>query len=271
MSSLRGALVLPRLVPPEKRVERSFAFISSGIDELNRLCGGGIEEGTTTLITGPSGVGKTTLALQFAAGMANAGKRVAVYSFEEESEMILLRCQQVRIPVWDLLQKGFLVVQRVEPLLYTSRHFAEMVREEIFEKNTQGVVIDSASGYKLSMMGEEHLEEELYSLAKYITNFGRTVFLVNEVGQVTGDFEITGRSLSYLAEDIIFLIYLEVEGELRKAIGVLKKRIGDFEKTLREFVITRDGLRIGPPLLDLRGILRGVPQWVWEEGKENLL
>lgn len=125
------------------------------------------------------------------------------------------------------------------------------------------MIIDSIAGYKLSILGQ-HLEEELYSLVKYLNAFGRTVFLINELERVTGDFEITGRGLSYLADNIIFLRYLEIRGELRKAIGILKKRLGDFEKRLREFSITEKGIVIGPPLGNLRGILLGVPEWVEE-------
>lgn len=258
-----GARVFPRLVPPERRLPCSFELIPSGIPELDELCGGGIEEGTTTLITGPTGVGKTTLALQFTWGAAQKGKRVAVYSFEEDVETILFRCERIGIPVQDMMHKGLLSVERIEPLRYTSQSFARKVAEEAVRKEVSCVVIDSISGYKLSVVGQ-NLEEELYALAKYLTLVGRMVFLVNEVERVTGDFEATGRGFSYFADNIVFLRYLEINGELRKAIGVLKKRLGDFEKTLREFSVTERGLRIGPPLTDLRGLLRGIPEWAHE-------
>lgn len=206
-------------------------------------------------------MGKTTLAFQFAWGMAQRGKRVAVYSFEEDAEALLLRCERVGIPVQDMVREERLVVRKIEPLRYTAQSFARKVVEEVVERGISCVVIDSLSGYKLAIVGQ-NLEEGLYSLAKYLTSLGRTVFLVNELEQVTGDFQVTGRGLSYLADNIIFLRYLEMNGELRKAIGVLKKRLGDFEKSLREFSITSQGLRIGPPLANLRGILRGIPEWV---------
>lgn len=253
--------VFPRLVPPERRASFSCELISSGIPELDELCGGGIEEGTATIVTGPTGVGKTTLVLQFVWGVARKGKRAAVYSFEEDVESILFRCGQVGIPVEDMIRGKLLTVQRVESLRYTSQSFARKVVEEVLEKGTFCVVIDSISGYKLSVVGQS-LEEELYSLVRYLTSLGKTVFLVNELEQVTGDFRVTGRGLSYLADNIIFLRYLEINGELRKAIGVLKKRLGDFEKRLREFSITSEGLHVGPPLNNLRGILLGTPEWL---------
>ncbi|MCX7731364.1 MAG: AAA family ATPase [Candidatus Caldatribacterium sp.] len=258
-----GVRVFPYVVPLKERVESSFERLSSGIPELDALCGGGIEEGTTTIITGPTGVGKTTLAFQFAWGAAQRGRRIAVYSFEEDVETILFRCEQVGIPAERMVRNGFLVVQKIVPFQYSFQSFGRKVIGEVFEREVLLVIIDSIAGYKLSILGQ-HLEGELYFLVKYLNAFGRTVFLINELERVTGDFEITGRGLSYLADNIIFLRYLEIRGELRKAIGILKKRLGDFEKRLREFSITEKGIVIGPPLGNLRGILLGVPEWVEE-------
>lgn len=259
-----GVRVLPRLVPSGKRAECSFTPVSSGILELDALCGGGLEEGTVTLITGPTGTGKTTLALQFAWGVTRTGRRAAVYSFEEDVESILLRAGRVGIPVEDMVRRGFLGIWKVEPLQCTPRRFAEEVIREVLEQDTLCVVVDSVSGYRLSMAGG-NLEEGLYALGKYLTGLGRMVIFVNGVESVTGSFRVTGRDLSHLADNIIFLRYLEVNGELRKTIGVLKKRVGDFEKTLREFEITGEGVRIGKPLVGLRGVLEGIPSWVHEK------
>ncbi len=254
-----GARVFPRLVPYERRVSCSFELVPSGIPGLDELCGGGIEEGTITIITGPTGVGKTTLALQFLWGVVQKGRRAVAYSFGEDVETILFRCEQVGIPVQDMIRRELLAVQRIEPLRYTSQSFARRVVEEVLERETFCVLIDSISGYRLSIVGQS-LEKELYSLAKYLTSLGKMVFLVNEVEQVAGDFQVTGRGLSYLADNIIFLRYLEMDGELRRVIGVLKKRLGNFEKRTREFSITSEGLHVGPPLGDIQGIFQEFPK-----------
>jgi circadian clock protein KaiC len=126
-------------------------------------------------------------------------------------------------------------------------------------------MIDSVSGYRLSMRGQD-LVTQLHALTKYLQNMGVAVVLPVETAQLTGDFRVTDYEISYLADNIIFLRYLEIDGELRKAIGVLKKRLSNFEKTLREFEITGDGIKIGQPLSNLRGILTGTPTWIRKEG-----
>jgi len=122
------------------------------------------------------------------------------------------------------------------------------------------------SGYRLSLRGED-LTAHLHALGRYLKNMGVTMLLLTEVEHVTGEFRITDVGISYLADNVIFLRYLELRGEIRKAIGVLKKRTSDFEKTLREFSITRYGVKVGRPLTELRGLLRGVPEWTTEPPK----
>ncbi|RMF90251.1 MAG: recombinase RecA, partial [Nitrospinota bacterium] len=166
-----------------------------------------------------------------------------------------------------MVERGTLSVVKVEPLQFTPEEFARLVRQEIEEQHTRIVMIDSLSGYRLSLRGED-LTAQLHALSKYVTNMGETLLLVNEVENITGEFQATEVGVSYLADNIIFFRYLEIGGELRKAIGVLKKRLSDFEKTLREYEITRYGIRVGEPLTGLRGILRGTPEWVSPERKE---
>jgi circadian clock protein KaiC len=129
------------------------------------------------------------------------------------------------------------------------------------EKGARIVMIDSIAGYRLSMRGED-LVTHLHALCRYLTNMGVTVLLINEVEAVTGDFRVTEMGISYLADNILFLRYLEMNGELRKAIGVLKKRLSDFEKTMRELEITQSGIRVGKPLTGMRGLLSGNLEWV---------
>lgn len=262
-----GIAVFPRLLPKTQPQEFFVEMIPSGIPEIDELLNGGLERGTITMISGPSGVGKTTLGLQFMKEAAGRGERSVVYTFEEEAEIILRRCESINIPARAMGERGMLSVVKLEPLQYSPEEFANLVRQDVEEKGTQVVMIDSTSGYQLSIRGKD-MVSHLHALSKYLQNMGVTVFLITETSAIIGDFHATNFNISYLADNIIFLRYLEIRGEMRKAIGVLKKRLSDFEKTLREFEITRYGIKVGRSLTDLRGILAGTPEWV-EKSREN--
>jgi circadian clock protein KaiC len=259
--SNKGFEVFPLLLPNSQQADFTFEQLPSGIPDLDELLNGGIERGTITILSGPSGVGKTTLGMQIMKEAAGRGELSIIYSFEEEEAMIVRRCDSIGIPVSKMIEKGFLLFKKIEPLQYTPDEFARMVREEVeSNKGNQIVMIDSVAGFTVSLRGDE-LKTRLHALCKYLQNMGVAVIIINEVESVTGDFRITEAGISYLADNVIFLRYIEVNGELRRAIGVIKKRLSDFEKTLREFEITRYGIRIGKPLVNLRGILRGTPEY----------
>lgn len=255
-----GIDVFPRLLPIEQKSDFVYETIGSGIPDMDELLQGGIERGTVTIITGPSGVGKTTLGLQFMKEAAGRGERSVVYSFEEEASLMLKRCDGIGIPARSMIRQGTLQIRKVEPLQYSQDEFARLVREDVEKNNTQIVMLDSTAGFALSLRGDD-LQSRVHALTKYLQNSGVAVLIVNEVSAVTGDFQITEAGISYLADNVIFLRFLEVKGQMRKAIGVLKKRLGDFEKTLREFEITRFGIKVGQPLSGLRGILTGNPEF----------
>ncbi|AXV40978.1 MAG: recombinase RecA [Methanobacterium sp. BAmetb5] len=250
-----GVKIYPRLRPTVQKQELTHETISSGVPELDELLHGGIERGTTTIISGPSGVGKTTVGIQFMKEAAGRGERSVVYTFEESESNLINRCESINIPVKSMINTGMLSVVPVEPLRYSPEEFAQLVRNEVDENGSKIVMIDSTSGYNLSLRGEDPVSH-LHSLAKYMTHTGVTVILINEVENLSGDLKITEIGISYLADNMVFLRYFEQGGELRKAIGVLKKRLSDFEKNIRELQITQYGIRVGPPL-DIKGILSG--------------
>ncbi len=255
-----GVRVYPRLVPEVHRREFVHETIPFGVPELDELLHGGLERGTVTIISGPSGTGKTTLALQFMKEAAGRGERSVVYTFEESVDILKTRCESVNIPVGAMMQKGVLHIQYVEPLLYAPDQFANLVRQEVEERDARIVTIDSVAGYRLAMRGADPLTH-LHALGKYLSNMGVTTLLIVETETIVGSVSITEIGASYMADNILFLRHLEIGGQLRKAIGVIKKRVSDFEKTLREIEITRYGIKVGPPLTNLRGILTGVPEW----------
>jgi circadian clock protein KaiC len=262
----KGMEVFPKLAPEVYRREFVAEVIATGVPELDELLHGGLERGTITIITGPSGVGKTTLGLLFMKEAAGRGERSVVYTLEEEVAILLRRCEAINIPVHAMMKRGTLSVVKVEPLQYSPDEFAYLVRHEVEEQNARIVMIDSVSGYRLSLRGED-LVSHIHALSKYLANMGVTLLLVNEVESITGEFRATEVGISYIADNIVFLRYLEMQGEIRKAIGVLKKRLSNFEKTLREFEITRYGVKVGKPLTELRGILSGAPELV-KKGEE---
>lgn len=263
-----GAEVFPKLKP--QSFSRAFepTMMPSGVPEINELLHGGIERGTITIITGPTGVGKTTFGLQFMKEAAGRGDRSVVYTFEESEDTILHRCEGVSIPVRSMVEKGSLAIKAIEALELTPDEFVQSVRQAVEQDQAKIVMIDSVSGYSVSIRGDD-LTNHIHALCRYLQNMGVTTLLINEVDNITGDFKATGQGLSYLADNIIFLRHLEINGKMRKAIGVLKKRLSSFEQTLREFEITKYGIKVGAPLKNLRNILSGVPVWIGSSSSSN--
>jgi circadian clock protein KaiC len=261
----RGMVVYPRLVPGAHDREFAAEVIASGVPELDEMLGGGIERGTITILSGPSGVGKTTLGMQFMREAATRGERSVVYLFEEQKDTLFHRCRAIGIPVDEMVEAGSLSVVQVEPLRFSPAEFALLVRREVEDRGARIVMIDGISGYRLTLAGDD-LVTQLHALGRYMKNMGVTVLFMNEVEGITGDFRATEAGVSYLCDNLVFLRYVEIDGELRKAIGVLKKRVGDFGKALREMRITAEGVRVGEPLAGLRGVLTGTPEWVDRRG-----
>lgn len=258
-----GMSVYPRLVPREHGQQYTPEQLSFGVPELNELLHGGLDRGTMTLISGPSGVGKTSLGAQFMKEAAGRGERSVLFMFDEGPATLVHRCEAVSIPVKDMIQRGRLSVIPVEPLASTPDEISNKIRSEVEDHGATVVMIDSVTAYQMSIVGnEESALPRLHALARYLTNMGVTGLLVDDAGDITGTFSASQHGLSYLADTVIFMRYLEVEGELRKAIGVLKKRTGSFETTLRELEITKYGFKVGVPLSHLRGILSGMPEFV---------
>ncbi|WP_349771153.1 ATPase domain-containing protein [Phototrophicus methaneseepsis] len=253
-----GMKVYPRLVEPEQS-HRVFEteVISSGIPQIDKMLHGGLERGTVTLFTGPTGVGKSTLGMQFMSAAATRGERSVVFTFEEDERTLIERSVALNIPVRDMIDEGRLQIVQIEPLRFTQDEFAAMVTHEVEDLNARIVMIDSVSGYEMSLQGDQ-LIRHLHTQSKYLRHMGVTTILVNEVHRIIDAFQATEINISYLMDSIVFLRYFESKSELRRAIGVLKKRVSDFEKSMREIEFTEDGIKVGEPLKGLRGILGGL-------------
>ncbi|WP_423751757.1 ATPase domain-containing protein [Salinirarus marinus] len=266
-----GMTVFPELVPGRHRAEFSPEAVSSGVPGVDALLNGGLERGTVTIVSGPSGVGKTTFGGQFMKEAAGRGERSVIFLFEESRGTFVHRSESINVPVREMMDRGTLKIEEVEPLEHSPESFAGMVRTEVEDRDASVVMVDGLKGYQLSMTGEGEAEflTEIHALGRYLRNMGVTAIFTSETASVTGAFSPTEHGVSYLADNIVFLRYLELGGELRKAIGVLKKRGSDFERTLREFEITEYGIEVGAPLSNLRGILSGTPEWAGPRGEER--
>ncbi|MHB9131243.1 MAG: ATPase domain-containing protein [Armatimonadota bacterium] len=256
-----GITVFPQLVVPDQVQSFTGEIIPSGVPALDALLDGGIERGLVTIISGPSGTGKSLLSLLFIKEAATRAERSAMFLFEETRDPLLKRAERLGMPLETMLAQDMLSVTQVVPARYLPDEFTALVCREVEEHGTRMVVIDSLAGYQKTLHGED-FSSSIFDLCTYLKAWGVTTILVNDVEAITGDFRITELHISYLADNIIFLRYLEIHGALRKAIGVLKKRMSRFEQTLRELIITDQGVEVGEPLVDLRGILLGVPEWV---------
>jgi circadian clock protein KaiC len=260
-----GVEVYPTLDPSIHNQAYTGETLSSGVPEIDNLLNGGIERGTATVLAGPSGVGKTTFGAQFINEAAGRGDQATIYMFEETGDTFRERCDAVNIPVTQMEEQGALSITEIEALTMSANEFAFTVRQDIEDRGTDVVMIDGAQGYRRTVVGtDDELLNELHALIRYLKNAGVTVILTSEIPNVTGDFEPTDFGGSYLADTLIFQRHIELEGQMRKAIGVLKKRTSDYERTLREFQITEHGITVGEPLTELRGILTGTPELVDE-------
>ena len=256
-----GLEVYPHIRPEPSDREFDPTPVGSGIPELDEMVGGGFERGTVTFITGPTGVGKTTLATLYLAQAARQLGKSVIYLFEERIETFEHRCRSLGIPIDELREEGLLSINVIEPGTLSAEEFAHKVRREVEEENAETVMIDGVSGYASVIKGhEDGLEQDLQSLTRYLINREVTVFVTDATHQVTGLSSATSHKISQIADNLTFISYVEIQSSLRKVIGVLKKRTGGFESSFREFEITANGVQIGEPLTEYSGILHGSPR-----------
>jgi circadian clock protein KaiC len=255
-----GLTVWPTLVPGEQTREIEEGTLASGVSGLDALLYGGIEQGTITILSGPTGVGKTTTGMQFLTRAALDGKRSVLFQFEESQRTLRKRADAIGIPLHRARESGMLSVVEIEPDTHTVGEFEHMVRE-VVEDGAEVVMIDGTQGFQQNLRGLDDPTSVLLRIGRYLRAVGVTTFILNEVHNITGDFQATEERTSNLADNIVFLRHVEYRGEMRKVVGTLKMRTSDFERSLRELKITDAGIEVGGPLPELRGILTGTPEW----------
>jgi circadian clock protein KaiC len=225
---------------------------------LDTLLGGGLDRGTTTLILGPAGTGKSTLALQYGAQMAGRGQSSMFFAFDETRDVMLTRAKALGLDMETLITSGLVTVQQVDPAELCPGEFATRIRRGV-EAGCKLIVIDSLNGYLQSMPGEKYLNNQLHELTSYLNRQGVLTILILAQHGLLAAAEAPV-DLSYLSDTVVSLRYFEALGEVRQALAVIKKRSGRHERTIRELnFIPGKGLSVGEPIRDFQGVLTGVP------------
>ncbi len=253
-----GLRIFPRLVAAEHRTRFVRDPVSSGIAALDELFGGGPDRGTTTLILGQAGTGKSTLALQYASQMAANGEHSVVFSFDETASLALERTRKLGLAFPTYVEQGTIRLQQVDPAEISPGEFADRIYRGV-QAGCKLVVIDTLNGYLNAMPGERYLSNQLHELSTYLNQNGvLTIFVLAQHGLMTTIESPV--DISYLADTVVNLRFFEVAGSVHTALSILKKRSGHHERTIREFVLEEGrGIRIGPPIREFQHVLSGLP------------
>lgn len=255
-----GIAVFPRLVAAEHQVEFDHAAASTGNGTLDAMLGGGLGYGASTLLAGPSGVGKTTTALTCIAAALQRGENASYYLFDEGLGTLLTRCRALGIPIQPYLDNGQLEIFALDPAEVLPGEFAAMVRHAVEQRHARMIGVDSLNAYLQAMPGGKFLTLQMHELLMYLNQCGVATMLVLGQHSMFGD----GRSevdLSYLSDAILLFRFFEARGHLLKAVSVLKSRISNHELTVREFRLGSRGMELGPALTDFEGVMKGVPAY----------
>jgi circadian clock protein KaiC len=256
-----GVEVYPRLVAAEHLKAYPRGVVLSGIPSLDALLGGGLSRGTSTLILGPAGAGKSTLSSQYAIQAAEHGERTTVFLFDESVATYFERSASLGLDIEHLHDLGMINVRQVDPAEMSPGEFAQEVRQAVEEQQSRFIVIDSLNGYLNATPNERHLTLHLHELLTYLGQQGvTTMLLMAQHGLVGGNIQVPVDA-SYLADTVILVRYFEIVGEVRQAISVIKKRTGRHERTIRELRFGNHGLELGDPLRDFLGVMSGMPQY----------
>jgi circadian clock protein KaiC len=256
-----GLEIYPRLISAEHKTNFDRTPLGCGIEGLDLVLGGGIERGSSCLILGPAGTGKSLVALNFIISAVQRGEKAALFVFDEELSLLFDRTKAFGIDLEALRDSGSLLIQQVDAAELSPGEFTARVRDCVDDKGIKTVVVDSLNGYQAAMPEEKFLILHIHELLQYLNRQGATTFLTVAQHGLVGDMKAPV-DVTYLADTVILLRYFEAVGEVRRALSVIKKRSGRHEKTIREFEISDRGLTVGEPLVNFQGVLRGVPNFV---------
>ena len=254
-----GIVVYPRLVAADHGHRIAESQIPSGLAELDEMLGGGVDRGTSTLILGPAGSGKSALATQYAVAAAKRGERTAMFIFEESLSSLYHRSRSIDLPLADYTKEGLITTHQIDPAQLQPGEFAHLVGQAVEREKISVLVLDSVNGYLNAVPEERFLLLHLHELLSYLGQHNVASILVFAQHGLIGANMGSTVDLSYLADCVILLRYYEAGGKLHKAISVVKKRSGPHENAIREFKMTQNGLSVGATLEHYRGVLSGIP------------
>jgi circadian clock protein KaiC len=258
-----GLDVYPRLIASDHHESFVGEPVASGVPELDALLSGGPLRGTCTLITGPAGAGKTTIALQYLHAACERGEAAVIYEFDERIGTLLKRANAFGLNIQGHVASGRLQVEQVDPAELSPGEFAARVRRQVEQRNVRMIVIDSLNGYLAAMAQEQQLILQLHELLSYLNQQGVLTILINPQQGLVGAMS-TALNISYIADVVVLLRFFEAAGRIRKAISVLKHRGGAHEDAIREFRVDARGVRVGEPLVAFKGVLTGTPEYTGE-------
>jgi circadian clock protein KaiC len=254
-----GLFAFPRLVASEHSEPFSKSQIKSGVTTLDALLGGGPDRGTSTLLMGPAGSGKSTIAVQYAAAAAARGDHAAIFMFDESPATLEARTAALGIHYTEGKGPGQVMVQPVDPAELSPGEFVALVRDCVEKDKARVVVIDSLNGYANAMPEEQFLTAQLHELLTYLGRHGVTTLMVVAQHGLMGSDMRTPVDTSYLADSVVLLRYFEYAGKVKKAVSVVKKRSGPHEESIREMRFDAKGIHLSEPLMQFRGIMTGSP------------
>jgi circadian clock protein KaiC len=254
-----GLVVFPRLIAKEHRREFSREPMPSGMEAFDTMLGGGLRPGTSTLVMGPAGSGKTTLCLSYAAAAAGQGHRVHAYIFDQDRDAILHREGSLGRVIREHVKVGRVRIEQINPAEFSPGELTCRIRDAVENHETRVIILDSLNGYLKAMPDEDYLTLQLHELLTYLAQQGIISLLVLSQSGPVGSV-ISPVDLSYLADAVVLLRYFEAGGDIRKAISVLKVRTGGHEVGIRELRTGPEGIQIGLPLKQYHGILMGIPE-----------
>jgi circadian clock protein KaiC len=255
-----GVCVYPRLIAAEHPGMAVSQMLATGVAGLDALLGGGLVPGTTTLLSGPAGVGKTTAAVRCMVSALQRGERAAFFLFDERLPTLMVRSAALNMDLQPHIDSGRLVIRQIDPAELSPGEFAIAVRDAVERDDAKVVVVDSLNAYLQAMPEDRHLTLQMHELLAYLGQQGVVTLMILGQHGLVGDIR-SDIDLSYLADTVLLLRFFEADGEVRKAISVVKTRTTDHERTIREFRVGSDGLSIGSPLRAFQGILTGVPTY----------
>jgi circadian clock protein KaiC len=257
-----GLRVFPRLVASEQPTKFDQTVLPSGVRDLDTLLGGGVDRGTATLIIGPAGAGKSTLALRYALSAVARGEHVSLFAFDERIQTLHLRSRGLGLDLEGAVASGRFLIRQIDPSEMGPGEFVASVNAAALESKTRVIIIDSLNGYLNAMPEERALALQLHELLTVLGQRGVSTFLLMAQHGILGPGMTSPIDVSYLADTVVMLRYFEAAGAIRKAISVVKKRSGAHEETIREYRMgPPDGVSVGRPLTGFRGVLSGIPTY----------